>query len=117
MFGENFNLKNDEEILKINSPQSSLEGPYVVVYKSIAQRWVIVTMNWDDAPTLGIRWFWGKNGNPISRSYATWLVIPSMLHNAVLNGLPLEFAFRDKVNRFLVGEIDGATLKRGGYAK
>lgn len=116
MFGENFNLKNDEDLLKINSPQGSLEGPYVVVYKSIAQRWAIVAMNWDDAPTLGIRWFWGKNGNPISRSYATWLVIPSMLHHTILNGLPLEFTFRDKVNRFLIGEIDGATLKKG-YAK
>lgn len=114
MFGENFNLKNDEEILKINSPQGSLEGPYVVVFKSILQRWAIVAMNWDDVPTLGIRWFWGKNGNPISRSYATWLIIPSMLQNAVLNGLPLDFKFRDRLNRFLIGDISGDQLKKDG---
>lgn len=114
MFGENFNLEKDDEILKINSPKDSLDGPYAVVYKSISQRWAIVAMNWDDEPTLGMRWFLGKNGNPQSHGIATWLVIPSMLQNAVLNGLPLDFQFRYSLNRFLTGEISGDELKKGG---
>jgi len=112
MFGEDFILENDEEILEINSPKSQLEGPFVVVYKSIPERWAIVAFDWDGKPCLGIRWFWDKSGNPISRGYPTWFVIPSMLLNAVLSGLPLDFQFRDRLNRFLAGEISGEQLKK-----
>ena len=111
MFGEDFNLENDEEILKIDSPKEHCEGPYIVVYKNIKQRWVIVALDWNKEPNLAIRWFWDSNGNPVSRGYATWFVIPSMLQNAILNGLPLEFQFRDEINRFLSGDISGNQLK------
>jgi hypothetical protein len=113
MFGENFKLEKDEEILKINSPKDHCDGPHVVVYKSVEERWAIVALTWDESPTLAIRWFWGKSGNPISTGYPTWFVIPSMLHNAILNGLSLNFLFRDKINRFLTGEINGDQLKTG----
>ena len=111
MFGKDFKLENDEEILKINSPQEYLNGPYVVVYKNITQRWAIVAFDYDDTRALGIRWFHGSNGNPVSRGYATWFVIPTTLANAVLNGLPLESQFRDRLNRFLAGEIDEEGFK------
>lgn len=111
MFGESFEIEKDEEILKINSPRESLGGPYAVVSKCCSERWALVAINWEGVPTLGIKWFWGKNGNPISSSYPTWLVIPSKLQNAILNGLPLDFQFRNKLNRFLIGEISGDQLK------
>ena len=113
MSGEDFNLENDEAILKINSPQRSLKGPYAVVYKNTEERWAIVAMNWNGEPNLGIRWFWGKSGNPISRSYPTWFIIPSMLRNEILNSLPLDSLFRDNLNRFLMGEISGNQLNKG----
>jgi hypothetical protein len=84
----------------------------VVVFKCCPVRWALVAMTWDGIPTLGIRWFWGKNGNPVSRSYPTWLVIPSELQRAILNGLPLDFQFRNKLDRFLIGEISGNQLKK-----
>ena len=114
MPGENFNLENDEEILKINSPKSQLEGPYTVVYKDIIERWAIVAFNWDEVPCLGIRWFWSSKGNPVSTGYPTWFVIPSTLSNSILNGLPLDFQFRNELNRFLAGEINGEQLKKKG---
>jgi hypothetical protein len=114
MFGKKFDLSKNEEILKIASPKGSVDGPYTVVYKSISQRWAIVALLWDNAPTLGIRWFWDANGNPQSHGVATWLVIPSMLQNTVLNGLPLDFQFRHSLNRFLAGEISGKELKKAG---
>lgn len=113
MFGQDFNLENDDRILEINSPKVSVGGPYSVVFKSIEDRFAVVALDWDGNPKLAIRWFWNKNGNPSSRGYATWFVIPSMLLNAVLNGFPLDFEYRDKVNRFLAGEIDGHSLKKG----
>ena len=113
MFGEKLNLEKDEEILKINSPKEHCEGPYKVVFKDMNDRWAIVALTWDGNPTLGIRWFWGEKGNPTSTGYPTWLIIPSTLHNAVLNGLPLDFSFRDKLNYFLANKIDGNKLKEG----
>jgi hypothetical protein len=111
MCGENFNLEKDEEILKINSPKNSCEGPYVVVFKCINERYAIVALDWNNSPGLGIRWFWGKSGNPTSRGKATWFVIPKGLDNTILNGLPLSMSFRNKINRFLTREITGEQLK------
>ena len=114
MLGEDFKLQNDDEILAINSPKSSCGGPYIVVSKSLESRWAIIALDWDGVPTLGIRWFWGTMGNPISSGYATWFIVPAELHNAVLNGLPLSFMFRKRINRFLAGEINGNQLSTGG---
>ena len=114
MSGENFDLENDDKILEIKSPKKSIGGPYFVVFKSVEERFAIVALDWNKKPKLAIRWFWSKKGNPVSRGHATWLVIPPMLHNAILNGLPLDFKLRDNLNRFLTGEISGNELKERG---
>ena len=110
MAGEKFDLDNDSEILKLNSPKKSIDGPYKVVYKNIHERWVIVALDWDNEPNLAIRWFWDKSGNPISRGYPTWLILPSELISSILNGLPISFRFKKKVEKFLDKEIDGNEL-------
>ncbi len=53
--GKRVELENDSEILKVNSPQDSVGGPYVVVYKDTDERWAIVAMKWDGMRRLGIR--------------------------------------------------------------
>ncbi|ADQ80434.1 hypothetical protein Palpr_2298 [Paludibacter propionicigenes WB4] len=110
MSGEKFDLEIDANILAINSPQSCVNGPYKIVYKHIKERWVIIALDWDGEPRLGIRWFWDKSGNPISRGYPTWFIIPTSLSNAILNGLPLDFAFRSKIADFLASKILGNDL-------
>ncbi|RKR05166.1 hypothetical protein C8C83_4499 [Flavobacterium sp. 90] len=107
MAGEKFDLTNDSNILGINSPKASVGGPYKVVYKNIDERWVIVAMNWNKEPCLGIRWFWGGGGNPFSSANPIWLVIPNSLSNSILNGLPLDFKFYSKIVDFLAGKISG----------
>ena len=44
--GKNFPFRDDGEILKINSPRGKVGGPYVVVVKSLAERWAVVAMEW-----------------------------------------------------------------------
>lgn len=110
MSGEKFNLNDDNEILKINSPKDSVGGPYVVVYKNIKERWVIVALDWDEEPRFGIRWFWAGGGTPFSSAKPIWLIVPSALTNSILNGLPLNYDFRKKLENFLAGEIDGKEL-------
>ncbi len=108
--GENFPLHDDSRILEINSPQNSVGGPYVVVYKNMEERWAIVALDWDEEPCLGIRWFWGSSGNPISTTYAIWLVIPNLLKTPILSALPLDTRFRKKLDDFLTGKIQGTDL-------
>ena len=112
MSGEKFELNKDEGILKINSPKESVGGPYVVVYKNLEDRWAIVALDWDGKPRLGIRWFWGGGGNPFSSAHPTWLIIPSSLSNSILNGLPLDFGFRKKIEDFLSGDINGEVIRQ-----
>lgn len=100
--GTDFPLENDQRVLNINSPQNSVDGPYEVIYRNIDERWAVVTLRWDNEPCLGIRWFWGNNGNPSSRSYATWLVIPDALADGVLSGLNIDESKRTNVKKFLL---------------
>ncbi len=110
MAGKNFKIDDDKEILKINSPRVSVGGPYVVVYKDIIERWAIVALDWEKEPRLGIRWFWGNAGNPFSTGHPTWLIIPPKLVISILNGLPIEFQFRKRLEDYLCGKVDGKEL-------
>lgn len=112
MSGKDFNLNDDDLILKINSPQSSVGGPYKVVYKDLVERWVIVAFDWDNRPSLGIRWFWDSKGNPLSTGYPIWFVIPSSLYKSTLDGLPLAYSARIELEKFLMGEIEGTRLSK-----
>lgn len=110
MAGITFDLTDDNNILALNSPKTSVGGPYKVVYKNIDERWVIVALNWEGEPRLGIRWFWGNGGNPFSSANPIWLVVPSSLSNSILNGLPLDFKFHSQIVDFLAGKIAGGLL-------
>lgn len=110
MAGKDFDLTNDDNILSLNSPRASVGGPYKVVFKNIDERWVIIAMDWDGEPRLGMRWFWGNGGNPFSSGNPIWLVVPSSLSNSILNGLPLDFKFYSRILEFLSGKILGSQL-------
>jgi hypothetical protein len=112
MYGEDFNLEDDSEILKINSPRDSVGGPYAVVYKDLDERWAIVAFDWNRKPRLGIRWFWGNGGNPFSSANPIWLVVPPSLTDSILNGLPLNYQWRKKLEEFLAGNIPGTNIPK-----
>ena len=103
----------DERIKKVNSPKNRCGDRHVVVYKDEDEQWAIVALDWDGKPGLAIRWFWNKLGFPISYGHPTWFIIPIELYDVILNGLPLEVSFKNKINRFLAGEITGNELKEG----
>lgn len=108
--GKEFSMSN-EDILTINSPQRRVKGPWDVVYKDTSNRWAIVVLHWNDnplkepKPCLGIRWFYGNQGSPSVRGYATWLIIPNELADGVLDNLPLTPPLRQKVNDILLGKF------------
>lgn len=107
--GKDFPM-SDQNILSINSPRKNVLGPWLVVYKDESKRWAIVVMGWKNdgdkeyTPCLGIRWFYGGQGTPSVRGYATWLVIPNELTDAVLSKLPLAPQHRQKINELLLSK-------------
>jgi hypothetical protein len=114
-----FEMKNDEEILKIDSPKSNLVGgPYVVVLKDVSERWAITAFDWvyEDSgvkQVLGIRWFWGGSGFPLASGFAAWTVLPDSLSRLILkdNFHKLSQARVKLVEDFLDGRISGQNLK------
>ena len=111
--GENFDLNDDAQILAINSPTSRVGGPYVVVAKSVEERWAIVALDWDNdpTPTLGIRQFWGAAGSPFVRDFhAIWFILPERTHFALLAGLGIDLEFQTNIQRFLLRQITGEQL-------
>lgn len=91
---------SDGFILSIDSPKTKVRGPYVVVFTHAQERWALVALHWDGTPALGIRWFWGSMGNPISTGHRTWFIIPSTLDHAILSGPPLPFRLRHLLGEF-----------------
>jgi hypothetical protein len=112
MAGKSFDLTNDDEILKINSPKDKVNGPYKVIYKDLSERWAIVALDWNKKPQLGIRWFWGNGGNPFSSAHPIWLVIPSALTKNILSGLPIDHQLSGRIDDFLCGKITGPELMK-----
>ena len=110
MGGEKLKLENNKKILKIQSPRDFVGGPYVVVFKSLEERYAIVAMDWDEEPRLGMRWFWGNTGNPVSTGHPTWFVIPPSLSKGIVSSLPLVHGLSAKVDEFLAGKITGTAL-------
>ena len=89
--GEGFKLV-EEEILQINSPQGKKKGQNKIEIEKVLHidnklRYVVILCKWNDKKALGMRWFWGKRGFPISRKYGTWLIIPEDLQNSLLQGI------------------------------
>lgn len=103
--GADFDLRDEERILEIDSPQANIGGPYKVLYKDVQERWAVVVLKWNNKPRLGVRWFWDSCGEPNSRGYSTWFVVPPNLSIAVLNGLPLVHDVRLLVDDFLCGKV------------
>ena len=110
--GESFDITSDSNILTIKSPEDHLAGPYKVIYKDSNNRWVIVAIEWDSQPRLGIRWFYGRGGSPLSSSHATWFVIPEQLTNTLLNGLTIDHKLLAAVNEFLAGDMAGEDFSK-----
>ena len=94
-------LMDECSILKINSPVDRLRGPFDIVYKNEVEGWAIVTICWDDTPTLGIRWFWGEYGMPVTYGHPQWFVIPQGLHESIINQLQISISMKKKVIDFL----------------
>jgi len=115
--GDHFPLESDAEILRVNSPRGELAGPWFVVHKDMTQRWAIVIMHWNGNPCLGIRWFLRGQGTPSVRGYATWLVIPNELAEAVLSKLPIAPKVRQKIDNILLGECPITELKQERFKK
>lgn len=101
-------MLDNDVILSVCSPREFVLGPYTVVYKT--EYWAIVTLIYDTEPALGIRWFVDGVGTPSSHGYPTWFIIPDELRGALLYSLPLKVDVRNKIQKFLEGEIDGAKL-------
>ena len=110
--GKHFPLEANDEILRIDSPHGELDGPWFVVHKDITQRWAIVIMHWNGTPCLGIRWFLRGHGTPSVRGYATWLVVPNELADAVLSKLPIAPIVRQKIDNILLGKYSIKELRQ-----
>ena len=115
--GETFPMKDDGQILRINTPQKWLKGPWFVIYKDLSKHWALVMLHWQDPnetdfkPRLGLRWFYGKAGTPSVRGLATWLILPYEMSEIILNNLSIDADISQKANDVLSGKISIAELE------
>lgn len=74
----------------VTSPLDRLTpGTLTIVYSF--QWWSLATGVWDGNQALLIRWNGDQDhpkGNPVSRGYPTWFVLPKELHECALRQVP-----------------------------
>jgi hypothetical protein len=64
------------------SPKGSIED-LQIIYNGGEHSWSLARMTWDGTPVIGMRWNGGLTegrigiGNPQSRGYPTWFVVPN----------------------------------------
>lgn len=106
------------------SPKDLIESVQIIYDGGISNRtdYSIAIINNKGLKSLGIRWnitHRERNdptkgsglkkylGEPSSRGYPTWFIIPPNLVNSILNGLQLSSDDRKKLTDSSVGEIQG----------
>ncbi len=80
----------------VKSPQDMVSDVQVV-YDGGEHNWSVAKLRWGGQKAVGIRWNGGPEseipdrpatfpglGNPQSRGYPTWFIVPEELHDAVL---------------------------------
>lgn len=84
----------------VTSPQHSWKLKKVLFDSAQMSRqggWSVAEGEWEGKPCIGVRWNGdaSSNGNPTSRGYATWFILPDGLVEAVLK--EVEFLKREVV--------------------
>jgi hypothetical protein len=70
------------------SPKGSIKD-IEIIYDGGENSWSLAKMKWDNWPVIGMRWNGGSGngqpsiGNPQSRGYATWFVVPDEVGEAI----------------------------------
>ena len=70
------------------SPKGSIKD-LEVIYNGGENSWSLARMKWDDSPVIAMRWNGGSSnrrpsiGNPSSRGYPTWFVVPDNVGEAI----------------------------------
>jgi hypothetical protein len=70
------------------SPKGSI-ADIEVIYDGGENSWSLARMKWDDSPVIAMRWNGGSAngqpsiGNPQSRGYPTWFVVPDEVGEAI----------------------------------
>jgi hypothetical protein len=113
--GKDFNLENDDLILQLKSPVGRVDGPYSIVYKSVDERLVVVAMEFDGQPCLGVHLFKDKIGWPASRGIPTWCVVLPDNAYELLKYFEFEPDISESLHGFLSKKIKGLGLNRRLY--
>jgi hypothetical protein len=69
----------------VRSPRQRLTGGVQVLKDTGADGWSLAEFNWDQRPSLGIRWNGNADnvGTPQSRGIPTWFILPEELHEII----------------------------------
>ena len=74
----------------VTSPQRRLKLGNII-YDGKDDSFSIAEIEWDGRKGIGIRWNGSKakdvKGNPVSRGYPTWFVVPEELELSILNAV------------------------------
>ena len=77
----------EENVNLMNFPRQRIGSNRKIIKLEKEERWALVFLLWDNTYQLATRWFWSRIGDPNSRGYPTWHIIPVSLAKSILEDL------------------------------
>ncbi len=68
-------------------------------------RWALAVISWDGHDRLATRWFWSRIGDPNSRGYPTWHVLPDEFAKPLLTDLLNRGRIDEQDYKFCIDKI------------
>lgn len=72
---------------KIEFPRQKIGSIKKILHIDTIDRWAVSFLLWENKHRLATRWFWSRIGDPNSRGYPTWHILPDELAKPILNDL------------------------------
>lgn len=76
-----------ENCEKINFPRHKLNKIKDILEVNSHERYALAFVLWENKHRLATRWFWSKIGDPNSRGYPTWHILPDSYSKLILDDL------------------------------
>jgi hypothetical protein len=77
----------EENCKNIIFPKQKIGAIKKIIKIDEKNRWALAFILWDNKHKLVTRWFWSRIGDPNSRGYPTWHILPDELAIPILDDL------------------------------
>ena len=95
----------EENAMRMEFPRQKIGAVKKIVHVDEVERWALSLLLWDNKHRLATRWFWSRIGDPNSRGYPTWHILPDELAKPILTDLWEKGTIDEEMRSYCISRI------------